>query len=98
MAPFGSNDLSNIIVQAKGRKKGMRGNPSNFKWEATVFRGVAARANFLSLDCPELQFPVKQMSREMAKPMVGSCLPLKKRLFDPLLPQRLAGFEDLTWD
>ena len=40
--------------------------------EATVFGGIAARANFLSLDCLDLQFPVKQMSREMAKPMVGS--------------------------
>ena len=30
--------------------------------EATVFRGLAARMNFLSLDCPDLQFPVKQTS------------------------------------
>ena len=48
------------------------------KDEATVFRGVAARANFLSLDCPDLQFPVKQVSREMAKPMVGSWKRMKK--------------------
>ena len=40
--------------------------------DATRFRGIAARTNFLSLDCPDLRFPVKQMSREMAKPMVGS--------------------------
>ena len=40
--------------------------------DATVFRGIAARTNFLSLDCPDLQFPVKHMSREMAKSMVGS--------------------------
>ena len=46
--------------------------------EATVFRAVAARANFLNLDCPDLQFPVKQMSREMAKPMVGSWKRMKK--------------------
>ena len=46
--------------------------------EATVFTGVAARANFLSLDCPDLQFPVKQMSREIAKPMVGSWKRMKK--------------------
>ena len=31
-----------------------------------------------SLDCPVLPFPVKQMSREMAKPMVGSWNRLKK--------------------
>ena len=46
--------------------------------DATKFRGVAARANFLSLDCPDLQFPVKQMSREMAKPMAGSWKRMKK--------------------
>ena len=48
------------------------------KDEATAFRGVAARANFLGLDYPDLQFPVKQMSREMAKPMVGSWKRMKK--------------------
>ena len=48
------------------------------KDEATVFRGVAARANFLSLDCPDLQFPVQQMKSEMAKPMVGSWKRMKK--------------------
>ena len=42
------------------------------------FRGVAARANFLSLDCPDLQFPVKQMSMEMAKPIVASWKRMKK--------------------
>ena len=31
-----------------------------------------------------------------SKPGTGPCLPLKKRIFDPLLPQRLAGFEDLA--
>ena len=46
--------------------------------EATVFRGVVARANLLSLDCLDLQFPVKQMSREMAKPKVGSWKRMKK--------------------
>ena len=46
--------------------------------EATVFRGIAVRANLFSLDCPDLQFPVKQMSREMAKPKVGSWKRMKK--------------------
>ena len=48
------------------------------KEEAMVFRGVVVRAIFLSLACPDLQFPVKQMSREMAKPMVGSWKRMKK--------------------
>ena len=38
----------------------------------TDYRGVAARFNFLSLDCPDLQFPSKACSREMAKPCEGS--------------------------
>ena len=42
------------------------------------FRGVATRAEVLSLDCLDLQFPVKQMSKEMAKPMVGSWKRMKK--------------------
>ena len=46
--------------------------------EATKFRGLAARANFLTLDCPDLQFPVRQTSREMSAPTVGSWKRLKK--------------------
>ena len=48
------------------------------KEESTSFRGIAARLNFLSLDSPELQFPVKQGSREMANPCKGSRKKLKK--------------------
>ena len=46
--------------------------------EATEFRGVAARMNFLSLDCPDLQFPVKQVSKEMSTPKRGSWGRMKK--------------------
>jgi len=47
------------------------------KSEAKVFRGLAARQNFLSLDCPDLQFPSKSCSREMATPKIGSWRKLK---------------------
>ena len=40
--------------------------------ETTVYRGIAARLNFLSLDSPDLRFPVQQCRREMAKPTRGS--------------------------
>ena len=40
--------------------------------EATIFRGLAARINFLSLDNPDLQFPAKVCSEDMAKPSRGS--------------------------
>ena len=59
--------------------------------EATVFRGLTARANFLSLDCPDLQFPVKEMSREMANPKQGSWKRLKK------IARYLLGREEVTW-
>ena len=36
------------------------------KEETTVFRGLAARLSFMSLDCPDIQFPGKAASREMA--------------------------------
>eukprot|EP00973_Karenia_brevis_P021738 2989052-Karenia_brevis.AAC.1 len=42
------------------------------KKESTEFRGLAARLNFMSLDWPELQFAIKQCSRDMANPKVVS--------------------------
>jgi hypothetical protein len=46
--------------------------------ETTIYRGVAARLNFMSLDCPDLQFPIKQCSRDMAKPKRGSWKKVKR--------------------
>ena len=46
--------------------------------EATAFRGLAARLNFLSLGGPDLQIEVKACSREMARPVEGSFALLKK--------------------
>ena len=48
------------------------------KEEATLFRAMAARMNFLSLDCPDLQFPVKGCAREMAGPRRGSFKQIKR--------------------
>ena len=48
------------------------------KEEATVYRGLAARVNFMSQDCPDLQFASKPCSREMAKPKMGSWRCMKK--------------------
>ena len=35
---------------------------------ATEFRGLAARASYLSLDRPDIQFATKEICRELAKP------------------------------
>ena len=48
------------------------------KSEAKVFRGLAARQNFLNLDCPGLQFSSESCSREMATPKIGPWRKLKK--------------------
>eukprot|EP00973_Karenia_brevis_P085087 11810424-Karenia_brevis.AAC.1 len=45
---------------------------------AKEYRGLAARLNFMSLDWPELQFAIKQCSRDMANPKVFSWRLLKK--------------------
>ena len=72
----GSKSLSN------NRDKKNRDEPGDEvlldKDEARSFRGVAARLNCLSQDCPDLQFPVKQGSREMARPTRGSWKKLKR--------------------
>ena len=39
--------------------------------EATRFRAVAARANYLSADRPDIPYSVKEVCRRMAKPVEG---------------------------
>ena len=63
------------------------------KKEGTEFRGVVARMNFLSQDCPDLQFPVpvKESSKQMAKPTEGSWKSAKK------IARYLVGRERVIW-
>ena len=60
--------------------------------QGKIFRGLAARANFLCLDCPDLQFPVKQVTREMARPVNDSWTKIKK------LARYLVGRERFVWE
>lgn len=46
--------------------------------EATAFRATVTRLNFLGQDSPELQFPAKELSKEMARPRLSSWGRLKK--------------------
>ena len=48
------------------------------KVEATKFRGVAARLHFLGQDSPDLQYPVKEFTKDIARPSRGSCKKAKK--------------------
>ena len=62
------------------------------KEEATVYRGLAARLNYMSQDSPDLQFPIKSCSQEMSKPKRGSWKRIKK------VARYLVGREKVVWD
>ena len=75
---FGANTKGLMV---KGDKNDNNEDWEDFeldKGEAKTFRGLAARLNFMSLDCPDLQFPIKASSQAMAKPTQGSWRLLKK--------------------
>ena len=46
--------------------------------EATRYRAICARLNYLALDRPELQYAAKEASRRMSKPRKGDWLLLKR--------------------
>ena len=46
--------------------------------EVTMFRAIAARMNFLAQDCPDLQFPAKEICRVMSCPTEQSWNKVKK--------------------
>eukprot|EP00973_Karenia_brevis_P054691 7602145-Karenia_brevis.AAC.1 len=45
----------------------------------------------MSLDCPDMQFPLKQSSRDMANPTVASWKMLKK------IARYLVGVHSIVW-
>ena len=47
--------------------------------DITTFRGLAARANYLALDRPDLQYAAKEICREMSKPQQSSLGKLRRR-------------------
>ena len=59
--------------------------------EAKTYRGLAARLNYLSLDCPHLQFQIKECSTAMSKPTRGSWRLLKK------VARYLVGRTQVLW-
>ena len=59
--------------------------------EATEFRGVTARMKFMSQDCPDLQFLVKECSKEMATPTKGAWKSAKK------IARYLVGRAGVVW-
>ena len=58
---------------------------------ATRYRAIAARCNYLSLDRPDLQFAVKEVCREMSKPTSKSWARLRR------IGQYLNGTPCVVW-
>ena len=46
--------------------------------ETKEFRAIAATLNYMSLDGPDLLFPIKEVTRQMAGPRKGSWKSVKK--------------------
>ena len=46
--------------------------------EATAFRAMAAQCNYMSTDRPDLQFAVKEICREMSRPIQYSMRRLRR--------------------
>ena len=42
------------------------------KVEESGFRAIAARANYMAVDVPNVQFPTKEVCRDMSKPSVAA--------------------------
>ena len=62
------------------------------KDEEKAFRSVAARANYMALDIPNIQYPVKEVCRSMAAPTTTSYSKLKK------LARYIAGFLEVSFE
>ena len=60
--------------------------------EATRFRAVAARANYLQADRPDIQYAFKEICRRMAKPVVSDWQKLTR------LARYLKGAPRLVWE
>ena len=56
----------------KDRKEDAEDEIEMEKGEATEFRGMVARMNYLAQDSPDLQYPSKELSREMVRPRRGA--------------------------
>ena len=59
--------------------------------ESTAFRALVARLNYLSMDCPNLQYPTKEICREMSAPTTGAYRRLKR------LVRYVVGVQEVKW-
>ena len=52
----------------EGEQEGHESEKELTNNEATLFRGIAARCNYLAFDRPDMQYAAKEICREMSKP------------------------------
>ena len=64
--------LLGLVETLKQERRGLEGR------DATRYRAIAARHNYLSIDRPDLQFAVKELCMDMAKPTEQSWSKLKR--------------------
>ena len=75
---LGEDSASGRVNGDRERREEAEDEEEMDRAEATVFRGLAARLNYLSQDAPDVQFAAKETAREMAKPTRGAWRRLKK--------------------
>ena len=86
----GLKSLSSPGVEGHDEEDGERDEPLLGE-QATIFRGIAARLNYLSADRPDIQYATKEVCREMSSPTTGSW----KRLVR--IARYLMGKRRLIW-
>jgi len=72
-----ANSVSTPGVKVSGKPNAELDKPLN-KNEASMYRGLAARANYLSQDRSDIKFAVKEISRRMSNPRVKDLQALKR--------------------
>ena len=74
-----ANAVSTPTVPESSEEANLRlSSPDMTKDEASRFRGLVARVNYLSLDRPDLQFAAKTASPHMAQPKVCDWAEIKR--------------------
>jgi hypothetical protein len=81
-------------LSVNGRVRDVQGDENDVELvgpEATSFRAVAARMNYLAQDSPDIQFAAKEVCRQMAKPTEESWQKLK------VLARFVLGRSSVVW-
>ena len=75
---FGLDENSRKLTTNGIKDEGKNDEEDLDNVEKTSFRAVAARLNYLAADCADVQFPAKEVCRNMANPTVGAFRTLKE--------------------